>query len=71
MGYPNFDLEVYPKQDSLADKDLGNLLRLPLGRNLKNPADPTFFLDLTTPPGVMVPHGNPVQLLETGDPYLS
>lgn len=69
LGYPNFNLEVYPKQDSLDSKDLGNLLRLPLGKNLKNPGDPTFFLDLTTPPGVMAPHKNPVQLLATGDPY--
>lgn len=69
LGYPNFNLEVYPKQDSLGDKDLGNLIRLPLGKNLKNPADPTFFLDLTTPPGVMVPHKNPVRLLTNGNPY--
>lgn len=29
------EIEVFPKQDSLDGKDLGNLLRLPLGRNLK------------------------------------
>lgn len=69
MGYPNVNLEVYPKQDSLADKDLGNLLRLPLGVNRKNPVDPTFFIDLNTPVGVFAPHPNPVQLLETGNPY--
>jgi len=68
LGYPNFSLEVYPKQDSLDGKDLGNLVRLPLGRNLKSP-DPTFFLDLTTPPGVMQPHPDPVRLLTEGDPY--
>lgn len=69
MGYPNVNLEVYPKQDSLADKDLGNLLRLPLGVNRKNPADPTFFLDLNTPVGVFAPHPDPVRLLDTGNPY--
>lgn len=69
LGYPNINLEVYPKQDDLGGKDLGNLLRLPLGKNLKNPNDPTFFLDLRTAPGVMSPHPNPVQLLESGDPY--
>ena len=68
MGYPNFSIEVFPKQDSLDGKDLGNLMRLPLGKNLKSP-DPTFFLDLNTPIGVMAPHPNPVQLLETGNPY--
>lgn len=69
MGYPNFSVEVFPKQDSLNGKDLGNLMRLPLGKNLKHP-DPTFFLDLNTPVGVFAPHPNPVQLLETGNPYL-
>lgn len=68
LGYPNFSVEVFPKQDNLDGKDLGNLMRLPLGRNLKS-ADPTFFLDLTTPIGVMAPHPNPVQLLENGNPY--
>lgn len=69
MGYPNFSLEVYPKQDSLEGKDLGNLLRLPMGRNLKS-ADPCFFLDLNTPIGVMAPHPDPVALLTSGNPYL-
>lgn len=66
IGYPSFSVEIYPKQDSLGGKDLGNLMRLPMGRNLKSP-DPCFFLDLTTPAGVMAPHPDPVRLLETGD----
>lgn len=68
LGYRNFTIETYPKQDTLAEKDLGNLLRLPLGRNLKS-SDPTFFLDLSTAPGVMAPHPDPVALLTSGDPY--
>lgn len=52
--YRNFTIEIFPKQDSLAGKDLGNLMRLPLGRNLKNPKDPTFFIDMTSPMGRMV-----------------
>lgn len=44
-----FTLEIYPKQDSLEDKDLGNLMRLPLGKNLRSPKDPTFFLDMRCP----------------------
>lgn len=47
-GQPNITIEVFPKQDSLEGKDLGNLMRLPLGTNLKNPKDPTFFVDMTT-----------------------
>jgi hypothetical protein len=47
-GQPNIQIEVFPKQDSLDGKDLGNLMRLPLGRNLKNPKDPTFFVDMTS-----------------------
>ena len=47
LGQPNITIEVFPKQDSLEGKDLGNLMRLPLGRNLKNPKDPTFFVDMT------------------------
>ena len=69
LGFPNINLELYPKQDTLESKDLGNLLRLPLGKNLKAPDDPTFFLDLNTPVGVMAPHPNPVRLLESGNPF--
>lgn len=68
LGYQNFTIEVFPKQDSLDGKDLGNLMRLPLGRNLKSP-DPTFFLDLSTPIGVMQPHPDPVSLLNSGNPF--
>lgn len=67
-GYPSFSVEIFPKQATLKKKDLGNLLRLPLGRNLKS-TDPTFFLDLTTPMGVFNPHPDPVRLLETGEPF--
>lgn len=70
LGYQNYTIEVFPKQHTLDGKDLGNLVRLPLGRNLKS-EDPTFFLDLTGSIGDFRPHPNPVQLLETGDPYAS
>lgn len=53
-GYPNLSIEVFPKQDSLEGKDLGNLMRCPLGRNLKS-RDKTFFIDMTSPMGQMVP----------------
>jgi hypothetical protein len=62
----NFSIEVYPKQESLAGKDLGNLLRLPLGRNTKS-KDPTFFMDMTAPLTEMRPV-DPVYAL-TGNPW--
>lgn len=54
-GFPNLCIEVFPKQDAIDRPDaLGNLMRLPLGRNLKS-TDPTFFIDMTSPMGVMKP----------------
>jgi hypothetical protein len=66
-GYPNLSIETFPKQSSLEGKDLGNLMRLPLGRNLKSP-DPTFFLDMTTSMADLKPV-DPVYAL-TGNPWL-
>lgn len=43
----NLTIEVFPKQDSLEGKDLGNLMRLPLGRHRKSPKDPCFFVDMS------------------------
>lgn len=66
-GFPNLSIEVFPKQDSLAGKDLGNLMRLPLGKNQKSP-DPTFFIDMTSPMAVMTP-ADPEWALTTSDPW--
>lgn len=46
-GFPNLSIEVFPKQDTIDADGFGNLVRLPLGRNLKNPKDPTFFVDMS------------------------
>lgn len=67
-GYPNLSIEVFPKQDSIAGSGLGNLMRLPLGRNLKNPKDPTFFLDMTSPMTVMAPV-DPEFAMTTANPW--
>lgn len=67
-GFPNFTIEVYPKQVSLEGKHLGNLLRLPLGRNRKNPRDPTFFVDLRAPYTELRPC-DPTWALTTDDPW--
>jgi hypothetical protein len=66
-GYPNLSIEVFPKQNSLAGKDLGNLMRIPLGRN-QNSKDPTFFIDMRTPMGEMKP-ADPIWSLTTTDPW--
>ena len=44
-----FDVEIFPKQIQISKDGYGNLLRLPYGRNLKAPKDPTFFIDETLP----------------------
>lgn len=46
-GYPNLSIEVFPKQDTVESDSLGNLVRLPLGKNLKH-TDPTFFVDMSS-----------------------
>jgi hypothetical protein len=67
-GYANFEIEVFPKQDSLAGKDLGNLMRLPLGRNRKT-TDPTFFIDMGGRMTDLRPHADQARVLEMGDPF--
>lgn len=64
-GQPNLTIEVFPKQDSLDGKDLGNLMRLPLGSNLKNAKDPTFFVDCTAALNELRPI-DPIHALTTG-----
>lgn len=68
-GFKNFSVEVFPKQGSLDGKTLGNLMRLPLGTNWKNPKDPTFFVDMTSPLAELRPHADPIALLEGGNPF--
>lgn len=68
-GFSNFTIEVFPKQDTVKGGGYGNLLRLPLGKNMKNPQDPCFFLDQTAPLKEFRPHPDPVFLLETGKPW--
>jgi hypothetical protein len=51
----NLNVEIYPKQDSLDSTQLGNLMRLPLGRNLRSPKDSCFFIDMRTAMSDFVP----------------
>lgn len=68
-GLRNLTIEVFPKQDSLDGKDLGNLMRLPLGKNLKNPKDPTFFIDMSKGLDKMIPL-DPVEALTAPAPSI-
>lgn len=68
-GLDNLSIELFPKQDTIKDGHYGNLMRLPLGRNLKNPKDPCFFIDQTLEHTELAPHPDPVQLLRTGNPW--
>lgn len=66
----NLTIEVYPKQDEISSPEgLGNLMRLPLGKNMKNPKDPTFFLDQRAPHNMLVPHPDPAALLNGKSPW--
>lgn len=67
-GYPNISIEVFPKQDTLDGKDLGNLMRLPLGRNLKSP-DPTFFVDMAGAPLTSLSPVDPMHALTASSPF--
>lgn len=66
MDFHQYSLEVYPKQDTLDGKDLGNLMRLPLGINYKSPKDGAFFIDMRTPLNDMAPM-NPIEALTTNN----
>lgn len=68
-GFDNLSVELYPKQDTMEGKDLGNLVRLPLGKNQKNPKDPCFFLDQTTAHCELTPHPDPRALLLGKSPW--
>lgn len=67
-GFPNLTVELFPKQDSLAGKDLGNLMRLPLGINRKN-ADPTFFFGFNGPLNTLTPVDSVQALTPGNDPW--
>lgn len=66
--YPNLSIELFPKQNSLEGKDLGNLMRLPLGKNLKAPQEPAFFIDMIGPFGQMQPL-DPITALTMETPW--
>lgn len=70
-NFGNFEIEVFPKQDSVKPGSYGNLMRLPLGRNHKNVSDPTFFLDQSTAHDSIYPAtlAQSKVILQTGNPW--
>jgi hypothetical protein len=70
LSYDQLAVEVFPKQTDMSNKTHGNLMRLPLGKNLKNPSDPCFFLDLRSNFGenCFTPR-DPVEVLTISDPW--
>ena len=69
--FSNLSIEIYPKQSAVESKDgYGNLMRLPLGRNKKS-KDPTFFMDMTSPMGQMVPLDPMIALSDGYKPWTS
>jgi hypothetical protein len=71
FGLQNLSIEVFPKQETVSDDGgYGNLLRLPLGKNFKNPKDPTFFLDMSDGSmNTFKPVSDPIKLLTEGNPF--
>lgn len=47
-SYHSLEIEVFPKQDTIREGGLGNLMRLPLGINLKS-GQSSFFVNLNAP----------------------
>jgi hypothetical protein len=65
-GFPCIDVEIFPKQDNLSGKDLGNLMRLPLGVHGKS-KQRAYFVTLSSPIDSLT-EMDPVKALE-GDPW--
>lgn len=65
----NFTIEVFPKQTKVEPGHYGNLMRLPFGRNLKNPHDPTFIVDQRPPIKQLQPLPDQRLALETLDAF--
>ena len=67
-GYPNIEIEVFPKQDNLTGKDLGNLMRLPLGVHRRT-GQRSRFLALDMHHNEMI-NLSPITALKAGNPWI-
>lgn len=64
----NVSIEVFPKQGNLEGKDLGNLMRLPLGVNAKS-GKRAYFISLSNPVDAPFKEIDPMVALE-GNPWI-
>lgn len=67
-GFGCVEVEVFPKQSNLDDKDLGNLMRLPLGVHAKS-GQRAHFITLNSHVDELV-EADPVAALEGGNPWM-
>lgn len=67
QGNEAVEIEVFPKQGNLDGKDLGNLMRLPLGVHAKSRRE-AYFVDCASPIDSM-PSLDPVRALEGTNPW--
>lgn len=64
--FESVSVEAFPKQDTLDGKDLGNLMRLPLGVNFKS-GNRAFFIDTEAAGAVIRPTADPVKAMTEGN----
>lgn len=66
-GFPSLEVEIYPKQEEVRSDGFGNLVRLPLGINRKNPNknNKGFFLRMDVEFGTFA-IDDPIETLERG-----
>lgn len=64
--FPQISIEIFPKQSSLENKKLGNLLRLPTGVNRKG--GESFFVDMRCAV-TQLEYRDPIEALTTANPW--
>lgn len=68
LGFPQLEVEVFPKQGTVGPGGYGNLMRLPLGRNFKSEKDKAFFMDFSQFPYGFAPV-DPLKAMSICNPF--
>lgn len=68
LGMSPVSIELFPKQDSLDGKDLGNLMRLPLGVHAKS-GQQAHFMHLSHYPWEPFQSVDPIKAMTEGNPW--